>query len=131
MSALDVHNFRVMFQITGMKKSTIENHVAENLGVVMATLKTQGVTKNTVDFLVVHQLLADGRVAELVDINNKKKDTTSNVVSIESARTAKKPVEEKPRVKLPAPVEAEETAVFDLMYRALPARAWEIAVKEA
>lgn len=114
-------NYRIMFLITGMKKPVVENRVAGDLPDLLLSLRKQGVSTSTTDYMYVHKELPGGKVAEIMAFESTKKE--NNVVDIQEAR------KKKPRVTPPAATNVS-TLIHDLLYTASPAKAWNIVRKK-
>ena len=72
--APDFYNYKVLYKIKGAPKQIQEDWVSSDLKELMDGLKKQGVSKDTVEFLYVHQSVVGDKglngVAEVVCIDN-------------------------------------------------------------
>lgn len=101
MTELDYMQFKVLYRPNGSPRDIQEDWVCRDLKELMNTLKGQGVTKETTQFLYVHYTPANtSDVLELVAWKSDPPSGTTTPVKAAEEKTAK------PRIRLKsAPVE--------------------------
>ncbi len=124
------YQYKVLYRLKGSNtKQVQEDHVCLDLKELMDSMRKQGVSKDTVDFMYVHQRVVGQRgidgMAEVVAIDNvlspPKKDAPRGVV-VEITKAKK----DKPRIRLPTPPDPTSTTakpkvVECMLYSAYPA----------
>ena len=125
-------NWKVQWKFPKMKAETAQ-YVAGNIYDLMRMLhRSENVNRETVEFLIVHQMMADGSVVEHMAVDNYKKglesaNVISNVTSMLDRVRQRTP--EKPRIVVTnepkAVVHRPGRVVMGLNYVAYPARSKE------
>lgn len=135
--------FRVQYRLKGSSVVSRSNFVTSGTKELMSVLARDGVTRETVEHMYIHQLLPDGQVAEVVAIEPHRPLVTAgavvpestNVVSISVARNKKErraerkrlekerkqeAAKRKPHVKMKTLGSSTASPVHTLFYTAVP-----------
>jgi hypothetical protein len=122
MPEVDIYNFRVMYQMLGAKRQIQENWVCASLHELMQNLKNQGVTKNTVQCLYVHQsqvgVKTTGEVMEVVAFEAGAQPQDKVIVTPPPKKETK-PKEKKPEIKAVTPPAEPKKLISCMFYQSV------------
>ena len=123
MNEVSFYKYKVLYKLKGAAKQVQEDWVCANLKELTDILKKQGVTKDSVAFMYVHQSVVGDKVngvAEVIAIDNQGDNKTpapvlqSNVIDLSAVRDR-----ERTKPTPPAPPEVKPVTISSAFYVSL------------